>query len=183
MASFDKATFEQLFRKHFKTLCYFALRYVKDADTAHEIVQESFLSLWEKRESIDPERSVTSYLSTSVRNKCLNHLRDTKKFSDELLSVENLPQDAFYEQHISLNAAEIATRIRLATSELPEKCREVFELSRNEHLKYEEIAQRLNISVKTVETQISKALAHFRIRLKEFMPVVVIILSLLKFWK
>ncbi|MDP4281705.1 MAG: RNA polymerase sigma-70 factor [Bacteroidota bacterium] len=182
MTSFDKAAFEQLFRMHFKTLTYFALRYVKDQDTAHEIVQDAFMGLWEKRETIDPERSVTSYLSTSVRNKCLNHLRNTKKFSDELLSLENLPQDAFYEQPLRLTESEITLRILQSTAELPEKCREVFELSRNEHLKYEEIAQRLNISVKTVETQISKALAHFRIRLKEFMPVLIVIICMSEHW-
>jgi RNA polymerase sigma-70 factor, ECF subfamily len=165
----DKATFESLFRIEFKGLVYFALQYTKDLDTAREIAQEAFISLWEKRETIDLSKPVKTYLTTTVRNKCLNWLRDNKKFNRDILDIEGLLSDRIYTPPDRLVEAEIRIKITSAIEELPEKCREIFVLSRNENLKYQEIATRLQISVKTVETQMSKALQHMRQRLKEFL--------------
>lgn len=165
----DKVTFESLFRSEFKGLCFFALQYTKDHDTAREITQETFISLWEKRDSIDLSKSVKTYLSTTVRNKCLNWLRDNKKFNKEILDIEGLLSDRSYVQPDRLVESEIRDKIERAIEELPEKCREIFVLNRQENLKYQEIAIRLEISVKTVETQMSKALQHMRNRLEEFM--------------
>ena len=165
----DKATFESLFRSEFKGLCFFALQYTKDRDTAREITQEAFISLWEKRNTIDLSKPVKTYLSTSVRNKCLNYLRDNKKFNKEILDIEGLLSDKIYMQPDRLVETEIRNKINSAIEELPIKCREVFVLSRTENLKYQEIAIRLDISVKTVESQMSKALQHMRNRLSEFL--------------
>ena len=164
----DKTTFESLFRSEFKGLVFFALQYTKDTDTAREITQEAFISLWEKRERIDLSKPVKTYLSTTVRNKCLNWLRDNKKFNKEILDMEGLLSDNTYVQPDRLIEAEIKDKIGKAIDELPEKCREIFVLNRQENLKYQEIANRLEISVKTVETQMSKALQHMRERLREF---------------
>jgi RNA polymerase sigma-70 factor (ECF subfamily) len=169
--SFDEAAFEQLFRSRFKGLCHFALTYVKDMETARSLVQDAFISLWEKREGIDPSKPVHTYLSTAVRNKALNHLRDTKKFSTGLLAVEQLAEEPEHGQGDRLVEAEMKVRIDLAIGELPEKCREIFVMNRYANRKYQEIADLLGISVKTVETQMSKALQHMRLRLKEFLPV------------
>jgi RNA polymerase sigma-70 factor, ECF subfamily len=165
----DKATFEALFRSEFKGLCFFALQYTKDQDTAREITQEAFISLWEKRDSIDLSKPVKTYLSTSVRNRCLNYLRDNKKFNKEILDIEGLLQDKNYIQPDRLVEAEIRKKINDAIDDLPAKCREVFILNRQEYLKYSEIAVKLEISVKTVEAQMSKALQHMRERLSEFL--------------
>jgi RNA polymerase sigma-70 factor (ECF subfamily) len=165
----DKATFESLFRSEFKGLCFFALQYTKDNDTAREITQEAFISLWEKRESIDLSKPVKTYLSTTVRNKCLNWLRDNKKFNKEILNMEGLLSNKTYVQPDRLVEAEIRDKIERAIEELPVKCKEIFVLNRHENLKYKEIAIRLEISVKTVETQMSKALQHMRERLAEFL--------------
>ena len=164
----DKTTFESLFRSEFKGLVFFALQYTKDTDTAREITQEAFISLWEKRERIDLSKPVKTYLSTTVRNKCLNWLRDNKKFNKEILDMEGLLSDKTYVQPDRMVEAEIRDRIVKAIDELPEKCRVIFVLNRHENLKYQEIAIRLEISVKTVETQMSKALQHMRDRLAEF---------------
>lgn len=169
MATLSQQEFESVFRSQFRPLCLLAVRYVKDTDTARNIVQDAFINLWEKRDTIDPARGVNAYLSTSVRNRSLNHLRDTRKFSADLLTLENLWPESAWEQPLPMVTAELDTSIRHALDELPEKCREVFELSRNEGLKYQEIADRLGISVKTVETQMSKALQHLRIRLKDYL--------------
>lgn len=154
--------FETLFRNEYKGMLLFALRYVKEEEAAKEIVQEAFINLWERRESIDPERQVKSYLSTSVRNRCLNYLRDNKRFNGILLTLENLHPGPSTEEHDRLELNELSIQIYNAIAELPEKCREVFQLNRFENMKYQEIANHLQISVKTVETQMSKALAHLR---------------------
>jgi len=167
----DEYTLKILFRDHFTGLCQFALGYVKNEETAKELVQDAFVMLWEKRNTIDLSKSVKSYLSTTVRNKSLNYLRDHKKFSNNLLALENLTYEAMYDQPDKLVESEIRDQISDAIEELPEKCRVIFMLSRYQNLKYQQIADKLNISVKTVETQMSKALQHMRIRLAEYLTL------------
>ena len=162
-----------LFRSHFTGLCYFAQKYVKDFETAKEIVQDAYISMWEKRETIDMERAVKSYLTMVIHNKCTNHLRDNRKFDKNILDIENLPDVPEYESSDSLVADELKISIDSAINELPEKCREIFVLNRYENLKYQEIADKLQISVKTVESQMSKALQHMRVRLAEYVTVFV----------
>jgi RNA polymerase sigma-70 factor (ECF subfamily) len=166
----NEHTLESLFRDHFVGLCKFAAGYVKDDEAAKEIVQDSFVTLWEKRDSIDLSKPVKSYLSTTVRNKCLNYLRDHKKFSTDLLALEHLTYETVYETD-HLVESDIRDQIAAAIAELPERCREIFVLSRFQHLKYQQIADQLRISVKTVETQMSKALQHMRTRLEEYLPL------------
>lgn len=163
--------FEQLFKTEYKPLCFFAFKYVKDLEIAREIVQEAFAGLWEKRETLDLNRNVKSYLTSAVHNRCLNYLRDTKKFNGNILNLENLDISDNPVTGDSLGLlieAELHDKIEEAINELPDKCRAVFLLSKNENLKYREIAEQLNISVKTVEVHMSKALQHLRIRLAAF---------------
>lgn len=147
-------------------MLFFAIRYVKEEEAAKEIVQEAFINLWEKRDSIDPEREVKSYLSASIRNRCLNYLRDNKRYAGTLLSLGGLLPLPSSEDADTIEFKELSRQIHNAIDELPEKCREVFRLNRFEQMKYQQIADHLQISVKTVETQMSKALAHLRIRIK-----------------
>jgi RNA polymerase sigma-70 factor (ECF subfamily) len=172
----DEQTLKSLFRDHFNGLCRFAAGYVKDDEAAREIVQDSFVSLWEKRDVIDLSKPVKTYLSTTVRNKCLNYLRDHKKFSNDLLALENLSHETVYDQSDRLVESDIRIQIATAIEELPEKRREIFKLSRYQNLKYQQIADHLQISVKTVETQMSKALEHMRIRLAEYLPIVIFLM-------
>jgi len=144
---------------------------VKDFETSKEIVQDAFISLWEKRESIDMSRPVKSYLTMVIHNKCSNYLRDNRKFDQNILNIENLLEVPEYDGADILVEEELKLKIDLSIAELPEKCREIFILNRYENLKYHEIADKLQISVKTVETQMSKALQHMRIRLAEFISV------------
>ncbi|NVO20635.1 MAG: RNA polymerase sigma-70 factor [Bacteroidetes bacterium] len=178
----DQATFELLFRSEFKGLCFFAQKYVKDFETAREIVQEAFLSLWEKRDTIDASRPVKSYLATIIHHKCHNHLRDNKKFDTGLLDIENLLEFRDVATLDILVEEELANAIQLALAELPEKCREIFILNRYENLKYHEIADKLQLSQKTVEAQMSKALQHFRVRLAEYLPLI-LVLMILESWE
>jgi RNA polymerase sigma-70 factor (ECF subfamily) len=169
--SLDKANFEMLFRSHFSGLCFFAHKYVKDFEAAKEIVQDAFLSLWEKRETIDMDRPVKSYLTMIIHNKCTNYLRDNRKFDQNILHIENLAEVPEYDGADSMVEEELKNKIDTAIEELPEKCKQIFVMNRYENLKYQEIAVKLEISVKTVETQMSKALQHMRIRLSEYLTV------------
>lgn len=172
----DKTIFEQLFRDYFKPLTAFVKKYVGNVDEAKEIVHEVFYNLWLKRESIDPEKAVKSYLYTSAYNRSLNHLRDNKKF-DRNKEGELYPDKEMqwnYSDH--LDGLELEVKINHTIDSLPEKCREVFVLSRFEGLKYNEIAEKLNISVKTVESQMSKALSVLRQNLKEYLSLLILCL-------
>ena len=171
----DHTSFEILFRSHFAGMCFFAQKYVKDFETAREITQSAFISLWEKLETIDMERAVKSYLTTVIHNKCTNYLRDNRKFDQHILNIENLLEVPEYDGADSMVETELKERIDSSIAELPEKCREIFVMSRYENLKYQEIADKLQISVKTVETQMSKALQHMRLRLNEYLTILVVL--------
>jgi RNA polymerase sigma-70 factor (ECF subfamily) len=172
---FNKSDFELLFKTHFKGLTVFAIRYVKDVDVAKELVQDAFVSLWEKRDNIDTSKSVKSYLTTIIYNKCLNHLRDHHKFNRNLLIAEQLlehPDEQKPDDELASNELEV--KINAVLNSLPDKCQEVFILSRYENLKYQEISKKLDISTKTVEAQISKALKIFREQLKDYIGILLL---------
>ena len=175
----DRQQFEALFTTHFESLCRFAYGFVNDGDSAQEIVQDVFINLWQKRESMDSEKSIKSYLFTSVRNRCLNFIRDHKKFRSEYLDVE-LELEIPVEDVDRFSELETEDRIARAMDKLPEKCRQVFELSRFEEMKYKEIAEHLGISVKTVEVQMSKALKILREELKDLMLLLLVFINLFK---
>ncbi len=176
---FDKATFEQLFKEHFKGMVLFAHKYVKDFETAKEIAQDSFVSLWEKRETIDVSKPVKSYLTTIVYNKSLNYLRDHKKFNRELLQSENIfPFISEGESDNAIISEELKIKIESAINDLPEKCREVFRLNRFQDMKYQQIADFLQISVKTVEAQMSKALKHMREKLVDYIAIFLLLINM-----
>ncbi len=137
-------------------------------DTAKEIVHTVFLNLWEKKSTLDPGSSVKSYLFTSVRNRCLNYLRDQRKFKKDVLFDITVEMATAESSSVHLETAELQQQIDEALDHLPEKCRQVFELNRFEGLKYKDIAETLGISVKTVEAQMSKALKILREHLKDY---------------
>ena len=173
--SLDKPAFELLFENYFVVLSRFAYGYIKDQDASQEIVQDVFINLWNKRDAIDPEKQVKSYLYTSVKNRCLNYIRDHKKFRSFYLDVElelEIPDtdpDLFSEN-------ETKIKIQNALAKLPERCRQVFEMSRFEEMKYKDIAAQLGISIKTVEVQVSKALKILRDELKEFLMILILLI-------
>lgn len=170
----DKPLFEQLFKEHFAPLCQFAVQFVQDSDAAKDIAQKVFINLWENREHIDPQKPVRSYLYTSVRNRCLNYIRDNKKYRSQTLDIE-LMEGVFFFEEDNPGLSDLERQIKTALESLPEKCRQVFEMSRFEDKKYKEIAQELDISEKTVEAHMSKALKTLKEQLKEYLPVLCLI--------
>lgn len=169
--------FEMLFKTYYKPLCRYANTYLKDPDGAEEIVQGAFIGLWEKRKVITIETSLKSYLYRAVRNSCLNELKH-EQVKQRHLASESLKEEAKSEpaDHLAIHV-ELEEKIHAAIQTLPEQCRLIFTMSRFEELKYQEIADQLNLSVKTVENQMGKALKLMRIQLKEYLPLLAILMS------
>jgi RNA polymerase sigma-70 factor (ECF subfamily) len=153
---------------------------VKDIDIAREIVQEVFANLWEKRDTIEHDRSPKSYLGTAVRNRCLNYLRDNKKYDSGMLEIEGLGESHTYIEQDHLVEDELKVKINEALNSLPDKCREIFIRNRMENKKYQEIADELKISVKTVEAQMSKALKIMREKLVDYISIFILIIEIFK---
>ena len=173
----DITAFEMFFKTYYQPLCNYAYTFIQDKDEAEEIVQSAFLSVWEKRESLDIKTSLKSYLYTMVRNTSLNVIKHEKikqKYVGEALAVNERTHDGVAQSVLS---SELEERIHLAMQVLPEQCRLVFKLSRFEELKYSEIAEQLNISIKTVENHMGKALKIMREQLKDYLPLLIALIG------
>lgn len=155
-----------LFQRHYSYICRAVYRVLKDYNLAEDIAQEVFLGLWKKRENLNITTSVQAYLKRAAINKSLNFIRDQKvKFDDEeKLPVLTTNQSTTQQQ---LEADDLQKLIDESIDQLPERCRLVFTLSRFEEMSYQEIATELDISIKTVENQISKALKFLRVALRQ----------------
>jgi RNA polymerase sigma-70 factor (ECF subfamily) len=166
----DQQAFELLFRKFYLRLCIFTNKFLNNPEEAKEVSQDVFVKIWEGRNNIDPEDSLKSYLFKIAQNISLNKLQREKvkiKYAEilKLVYFEQLEISA----HESLVASELEVHIAKSIKNLPAECRKVFELSRNDGLKYREIAEALKISIKTVEAQMSKALWSLRIELRDYL--------------
>lgn len=169
--------FEMLFKTYYQPLCRYANSYLKDPDGAEEIVQAAFIGFWEKRKTISIETSLKSYLYRAIRNACLNELKH-EQVKQKYFAHESIKEEAKSEpaDHLAIHV-ELEDKIRAAIQTLPEQCRLIFTMSRFEELKYQEIADQLNLSVKTVENQMGKALKIMRAQLKEYLPLLAILMS------
>lgn len=165
----DDSVFEQLFTDYFERMCCFARAYVGDWEVARELAQETFVKFWEIRETLAEDSDVEALLFTITRNHALNYLKHLSvrarysRLSERqylesqlnLMSLEDLQIDQIFNK-------ELQNRLNQAISDLPDRCREVFLMSRNFDMSYSEIAQQLQISVRTVENHISEALKKLR---------------------
>ncbi len=167
--------FEQVFNMHYAGLCRYAQKYVIDLDNAREIVQGTFVKLWEIKNSLSQDTSVKSYLYKAVQNNCLDYLKHVKISNEYKEDLLRKVMDSGFKSISSpenclegLIEKELEDRIIDAIASLPDSCREIFELSRFKGLKYREIAKELNISIKTVETQISRAIQALHEKLADY---------------
>ena len=174
-----KENFDSIYINNFSRLFLFAKEYVLFDEEAENIVQDIFLMLWEKREALRVDVSLTAYLFTLVKNKCIDFLRhqmveqmyseNVKHEYNEELNVKLFALESF--DHNFSSEEDIETLLRNAIDKLPERCRLIFIKSRIEGKKYKEIAEELNLSVNTVEGQISIALMKLREELKDYLPL------------
>ncbi len=166
----EEHAFELFFHQTYVRLCQFANKFLNSPEEAREVVQETFITLWENREMIDPEESLLSYLFKVVQNKCINRLRH-KHVEERYVEVLRL----VYSEHNDITPAESLLALELddaigkIVAGLPPQCRKVFELNRYDGLRYHEIAGAMDISVKTVEAHMSKALRILRDELKNYL--------------
>ena len=160
----DQGAFEALFRAHYAPLVGFVEGMLRRHDLAEEVVQEVLLNLWRARDTLRIEDSLRAYLYRGARNRALNHLRHERverRAEPRVVGESSLAPAG----DAQLVEEEIDVAVREAVAALPERCREVFELSRVQGLRYAEIAQVLGISVKTVDTQMGRALRALRQKL------------------
>ncbi len=155
-----------LYDKYYNYLCHAVYNVLKDSVMAEDIVQDVFMEIWKKREQIDINTSLKAYLRRAAVNKSLNHIRNTKirlEGDDDLKGLKLNEEDV----QAKMEVDELQLAVHEAIDGLPPKCKEVFQLSRFESKSYQEIADLMNISVKTVENQISKALKVLRVAVQE----------------
>lgn len=172
--AFNEAALESFFKEHFKALCaHCQYKFGFETDTAKEVVHTGFIKLWESRERLSPDVPLKAYLYKIISNISLDLLKHEKvkeKHARGLLQSTSPPAagDDFNRTELKQLEADIDD----AVNELPEQMRRIFELSRYEGLTYAAIAAQLNISVKTVETQMSRALTRLRQRLSRYLTVI-----------
>ena len=165
----DQAAFDSMFRAHYAHLVAFAYGMLRDRAAAEDIAQEVMLELWRRRADLSIFESLRAYLLRATRNRSLNQLRHAnvaRRAEPQIVGEETVNATGTSR----LVADELRDAIASAIAELPPACREVFELSRARGLRYSEIATTLGISVKTVESQMGKALRHLRTRLAAWLP-------------
>jgi len=169
----NSQVFDQIYLDNFPALHRYAYTIVNDRELAEEMVHQVFLKILERKEPLKIHTSVKAYLFRSVNNECLNHL----KHQNVKQNYQNYATDN-KENHVETPSGMLAYKelekcLTEAINTLPEQCRTIFQLSRFEELKYMEIANQLGISIKTVESQMSKALKRLRIDLADYLPLIV----------
>lgn len=150
-----KRDIDESFRCYYKPLCLYAMHYLHDMYLVEDVVQDCFVELWERMNNEKTVSSVRAYLYTMVRNRCLDTLK-----KDNQIDCNILPSDlaGSIQDEEAEERSLIEARLWTAIDSLPEKCREVFLLSKRDGLKYKEIADKLNISIKTAENHVAKAM-------------------------
>lgn len=172
----NEDAFEQIFHAYYKALVHYAKTILKDMDDSEDIVQQVFVSVWEKRLKIEIHTSLRALLYKSVHNACLNKIKQQQVRSGYAKEVIQLHNEQGITQD-SIQQKELQHKIEAAMDMMPEQCAKIFKMSRFEQMKYQEIAEALNLSVKTIENQMGKALKIMREQLKEYLPLLIMILS------
>ncbi|GAB2764136.1 RNA polymerase sigma-70 factor [Rhabdobacter roseus] len=167
----DYLAFRELFTRHYRPLCTYAMRVVAIREIAEEVVADVFVKLWKNREQIEVHTSFKAYMYRAVRNQALDYLKLRSHRLRERDSLDTVQWSTTHADHFTpleeCSFNEFYDRVEGCISDLPRQCQVIFRLSREEGLRYREIAERLNISVKTVETQMGRALKVLRERVPE----------------
>jgi RNA polymerase sigma-70 factor (family 1) len=176
------AAFELLYKKYYNFLCLIAEHFVRNPSDAEEIVSDVFVKLWNIREKIDITISIKAYLVRAVHNTSINYLKQSKirnKLTDSLSNsdYELLVWDSDYPLG-QLYEKEIMNILDHGINTLPNACRQIFILSRDEDMTYHDIASKLGISVNTVKAQMKIALARLRKTLKDYLTILLILMGI-----
>lgn len=169
IAEGNKDSYDIIFRKYYSQLCRFAYTYMRDADIAEDVVQAMFINLWTKKKKIQITTSLKSYLYTSVKNFSLNEIKKMKL--RESHGTNYVGENLFLGEAQGFNSKEFKQIYEKSIEQLSPKTAQVYTLSRDEGLTYEEIADYLDISQKTVENHIGIALKKIRTILKPYLKI------------
>jgi RNA polymerase sigma-70 factor, ECF subfamily len=185
----NEFAFEKIFKADYNRIVGFCQQFIGDKDKSKSLAQEAFIKLWLNREKIETVNGIHSFLYTSAKTDCLNHLRHNKvvsNYQDKQLQLKESQLNSEILDTFDFNQIELTELeriINLSISHLTEKCRLVFKLSRLEGKKNNEIAEELNISVKSVEANITRALKSLRLSLSEYLPLIIVEFVLFQFFK
>lgn len=171
VANGDYYAFRELFTHHYRALCNYAMRVVVTREIAEEVVSDVFVKLWKNREQIEVHTSFQAYIYRAVRNQALDYLKLRVHRQYERESLDSVQWNMTHADHFSpaeeMSFNEFYNYVEGCINDLPRQCQLIFRLSREEGLRYRDIAERLAISIKTVETQMSRALKVLRERVPE----------------
>ncbi|WP_170827478.1 RNA polymerase sigma-70 factor [Roseivirga sp. 4D4] len=173
----SEKAFEEVFQAYFKVLTVFSKKFVQDLSVAEDLVQEVLLKLYENRRSIQFHTSLKAFLFQSVRNKSIDYLRSLKSKSDHHDQFKLLSVAESADWNDTMEQSELEERIAKAISVLPDQCQLIFKMSRFDGKRNQEIAEELDISKRTVETQVSNALKRLRKDVLPYVNLLIIILS------
>lgn len=167
---------EKIFTSWYRSLCFFAFRFIQEEETAKDIVQDTFVRMMEKKMAFESELHLKNFLYMSIKNDCLNYLR---RQSAEKNYLENLPKDAFVEDtECRMVETELFEMLQKALDRLPRECRKVFELCYFQDMDNETAARALGISVETVKAQKRRGKQILREKLKDFYPLITLLFGL-----
>lgn len=169
----DEEAFRILFYDFFAPLCVFAHRYLEEMETCEDIVQETFYRIWKNRKDLDIQISARNFLITSVRNACLDLIR--KQEIEKRWIEKRLEEDTEEEYEDLYTTQELESLLNQALNKLPEQIASTFRMNRFDSKTYMEIAEEKQISVKTVEAYMTRALKFLRIELKDYLPILLIL--------
>jgi len=176
----DENSFEKVFKADYTRIVGFCQQFIGDKDQAQSLSQEAFVKLWINREKIESINGIRSFLYTSAKTDCLNYIRHKKvirKYEDSQLHSREIELNREILESFDfdqLELIELEKMIKQSMSELPEKCRIVFMMSRIDGKKNSEIADALAISVKSVEANMTRALKTLKIKLNEYLPIILV---------
>ncbi|MGM9760270.1 MAG: RNA polymerase sigma-70 factor [Parabacteroides sp.] len=172
----DEQAFRYLFEHYYASLCLFAKRFIDDLSVREDIVQEIFVHLWEKRKSISVQVSAENYLITCVKNESLNYLRRQEMIQAYQERLLNEPEKFMEEDRLYL-LQELESLMAQTLAKLPPEYRVAFEMNRMEHRSLEEVAQRMDVSVRTVERYRNRALEILKKELKDYLPLFLMLVN------
>lgn len=171
----DQEAFRELFLDFYPSLCVFAQRYISSPEMCEDIVQDTFFHFWKNRKKIEITSSFRNLLITSVKNNCTDYLRKQsvrQHYAEkQVVSVTTDTPEAIY------TIRELEEMLQTALGHLPENARKAFEMSRFDNMTYNQIAEEMSVSSKTIEVYISKALSVLRVELKDYLPLVLLTCS------
>jgi RNA polymerase sigma-70 factor (family 1) len=173
--------FQEIFYKHYEPLCKYAFTIVKEPHSCEDIVQETFLRIWEKKQNLIGSEELTWYMYTAIRNNCLSFIEKKQKTVLGDFNGQEIIDTPGERPSPTAKETDYDTLLKEALTNLPPKCREVFVLSRVSNLTYKQIGDCLGISIKTVENQMGKALKILRAYIKQKQGIPAIISIFLMF--